>query len=569
MPTVYFIAQEQSVSVAEGATLLDAARLAGVTVDAPCDGTGTCGKCRVKIQAAQADNRQAWEESEHDFLSPAERDAGWVVACQTAVRGDLRVEVEQSDSHGLKILSEGQAIEVAIDPWVRKSLDSSGQTTAVEFAGEKRLTEPGDTVRHLYGLAIDIGTTTVVSALIDLHTGRELAVASGLNPQAHYAQDVLSRIKMASNPEGLQTLYGELIQELNRQIAEVTAQTKVSSEHIYEAVFSGNTTMLHLATGTNPASLGKYPYTPALRGGDHFRAAKELGLGLAISPYGLVYLAPVMSAYVGGDITSGVLATGLAEQSGVVLFVDVGTNGEIVLAVDGQLTATSTAAGPAFEGMNIACGMRANRGAVEMVALSDAGLEYKTIGAADPVGICGSGLLDVVAELAAHGGVDKNGRFQTNGANGSHGATGANGSNSWRDHWDAVGGKPVFRIAGPVYLSQKDVRQVQLAKAAIRSGIELLLKTNGLAAGDVNRVLIAGSFGFHLRAASLIHLGLLPAEFDGRVEFVGNTSKTGAQAFLLNQRLRSAMQEIVQQVKVVELANDPAFEKTFMKSLSF
>ena len=232
----------------------------------------------------------------------------------------------------------------------------------------------------------------------------------------------------------------------------------------------------------------------------------------------------------------------------------------MVLAANGRLTATSTAAGPAFEGMNIACGMRASRGAIEQVSLSGNDVEIKTIANAEPVGLCGSGLLDVVGELAAHGGVDKNGRFETNGSLPDR---------QWKDRFGSLDGKPVFRIADPVYLSQKDVRQVQLAKAAVRAGIELLLRSHGLVAAQVDRVLIAGSFGFHLRTASLIHLGLLPREFKDRVEFVGNTSKSGARAFLLNRRLRDELKQPVQRVHVLELANDPAFEKTFVKALSF
>jgi uncharacterized 2Fe-2S/4Fe-4S cluster protein (DUF4445 family) len=554
MPALHFMSQGVKVSVSAGTRLLDAARQAGIAIEAPCDGTGTCGKCRIKIHAK---DRRGWEESAHDLLTQFERDAGWALACQTTVHGDLQVEVEPPVTRELKILSDGQAVAVEIDSWVGKTFDEAAATTTVVFGGTPVFTEPGDTTHSLYGLAVDIGTTTLVVSLFDLRDGREMAVTSSLNPQTRYAQDVLSRIKLASKPEGLETLHGELITELNRQIAAAAAEAGISTGHIYEAVFSGNTTMMHLATRTDPASLGKYPYTPALRGGDHLRAHD---IGLAISSRGIVYLPPIMSAYVGGDITSGILATSLAEQPGVVLFVDIGTNGEMVLAVDGELKATSTAAGPAFEGMNIACGMRASRGAVEMVSLSDAGVEVKTIGDSEAVGLCGSGLLDVVGELAAHGGVDKKGRFQTNGATRSQ---------AWSNRWDAIDGKPVFRIAGPVYLSQKDVRQVQLAKAAIRSGIELLLQAHQLTASQVDRVLIAGSFGFHLRTASLIHLGLLSPEFGERVEFVGNTSKTGAQAFLLNRSRREFMREVVRQVNVVELANDPAFEKTFVQSLSF
>jgi len=554
MATIHFIPGDKTISVADGTNLLEVARNADVFIAAPCDGLGTCGKCRVKIPAAQ---RQNFKEAPHDWLTRAERAEGWVLACQSTVHGDLQVEPDQCADEELKILSEGQAVTVELDTWITKTFDAASAQTRVNGGGALLVTEPGDTTQALFGVAVDIGTTTLVVALIDLRDGREIAVASSLNPQARHAQDVLSRIKLGSQPEGLQLLQGELIAELNRLIGGAAADAKVAVHNVYEAVFSGNTTMLHLATGTNPASLGKYPYTPALQCGESVRAAD---IGLAIAPNGQVYLPPIMSAYVGADITSGILAAKLAELRGVTLFVDIGTNGEMVLAVNGQLTATSTAAGPAFEGMNIACGMRASRGAIEQVSLSGNYVEIKTIGNAPPVGLCGSGLLDVVGELAAHGGVDKNGRFQTNGSLPDR---------AWKNRFGLLDGKPVFRIAVPVYLSQKDVRQVQLAKAAVRAGIELMLRANQLTAAQVDRVLIAGSFGFHLRTASLIHLGLLPREFKDRVEFVGNTSKSGARAFLLNRRLRDELKQLAQRVRVLELANDPAFEKTFIQALSF
>ena len=554
MATIHFNHGDKVVSVAEGVTLLEAARIAGVFIDTPCDGAGTCGKCRVKIPAA---HRQYLREAPHDWLTQAERAEGWVLACQCVVHGDLQVESEQNTDDEMKILSKGQAVAVELNPWITKTFDAARAQTSVQAGGVALVSEPGDTTRALFGVAVDIGTTTLVVALVDLRDGRELSVASGLNPQARHAQDVLSRIKLGSQPEGLQLLQGELIAELNRLIGEAAAEAKAPVQHIYEAVFSGNTTMLHLATRTNPASLGKYPYTPARPCGESLRAAE---VGLAIAPDGQVYLPPIMSAYVGADITSGILAAKLAALRGVTLFVDIGTNGEMVLAVNGQLTATSTAAGPAFEGMNIACGMRASRGAIELVSLAGDRVEIKTIANAAPVGLCGSGLLDAVGELAAHGVVDKNGRFRVNGALPDR---------PWKDRVGVLDGKPVFHIADPVYLSQKDVRQVQLAKAAVRAGIELMLRANNLTAAHVDRVLIAGSFGFHLRTASLIHLGLLPREFEDRVEFVGNTSKTGARAFLLDRRLRDELKQLVRRVRVLELANDPAFEKTFVQALSF
>jgi uncharacterized 2Fe-2S/4Fe-4S cluster protein (DUF4445 family) len=554
MPEVFFHEQNVRLSVEIGSRLLDAARAANIQLETPCEGTGTCGKCRVRLAAAQ---HAQVEEADHDLLTQAERDEGWALACLTTVKGDVTVGISEAKPEGLRILSEGRTVDVVLQPWFTKNLAPDRSQTQVFAGGELVGSEPGDTTARLHGVAIDIGTTTLVVALNDLRTGHELAVASNLNPQARYGQDVLSRIKLGSTPEGLQTLHGELIQELNRLIDDTLAQTGLSRSSVYEAIFSGNTTMLHLGAGVNPASLGKYPYTPALQGGQHLTAEK---VGLALASGGLVYLPPIISAYVGADITAGILATRLPELRGTTLFIDIGTNGEMVLAVDGKLTATSTAAGPAFEGMNIACGMRAGRGAIEQVAFTQQGITTKTIADQPPVGLCGSGLLDAVGEMAAHQAIDKSGRFRANGAS---------VGTPWHDRWESLEGTTVFRLSGPVYLSQKDIRQVQLAKAAIRTGIDLMLRANQLAPAQVDRVLIAGSFGFHLRTASLIHLGLLPPEFADRVEFVGNTAKTGAQALLLSRTAREQLIATSAQVRSLELANDTAFQKAFVAALSF
>jgi uncharacterized 2Fe-2S/4Fe-4S cluster protein (DUF4445 family) len=272
MAAIRFIPDDKIVTVTDGTNLLEAARQAGAFIAAPCDGSGTCGKCRVKIPGEQ---RQNFKEAPHEWLTEAERAAGWALACQSTVHGDLQVEPDQCADDDLKILSEGQSVGVELDSWITKTFDASTAQTTVNAGGAFLATETGDTTRSLFGVAVDIGTTTLVVALIDLRDGRELSVASSLNPQARHAQDVLSRIKLGSQPGGLQLLQGELIAELNRLISEAAAESNVPVRHIYEAVLSGNTTMLHLATGTNPASLGKYPYTPALQCGRHVRAAES------------------------------------------------------------------------------------------------------------------------------------------------------------------------------------------------------------------------------------------------------------------------------------------------------
>jgi uncharacterized 2Fe-2S/4Fe-4S cluster protein (DUF4445 family) len=340
-------------------------------------------------------------------------------------------------------------------------------------------------------------------------------------------------------------------------IATLTNESKIDSKHIYEVIYSGNTTMIHLACNINPMSLGKYPYTPQMIGGNNIIAPM-----LNISPFGLIYLPPIISAYVGPDITSGVLASQLHKKKGTTLFIDIGTNGEMVIAKDGKLSATSTAAGPAFEGMNITFGMRAGKGAVELFGINNDGeIEIHTIGDVNPTGICGSGLLDIVGELVKVGIIGSNGKIVAP----EKGAY----SDKLKDKVVLYEGKLAFLVADEIYLTQKDIRQVQLAKGAVRAGVEALLLSQNTHSDDVDTVEIAGSFGYHLREKSLINIGLLPKEFSGRVKFVGNTSKTGGKAFLLNTGFRDEMRNLVDKIDCVELANRDDFDKIFVKALSF
>lgn len=556
MVHVYFVRQGCTVEVEEGTSLLRAAQLAKIVVESPCNGMGTCGKCRVRLPEADERSRVRMEESHHR-LSEQEIADGWVLACQTTVWGDVHVESESTAAKNktLKILDEGKSFSYALCPAYTKRFD--GTVTHVLYNGTELGAEEGDTTQQLYGLSIDIGTTTVVTALIDLRTGEELASVSALNPQSLQAQDVLTRIHYASQPEGLRQMYEAITEELNRMIAGAAEKAGVDPRRIYEAVYSGNTAMIHLATNVDPTSLGRFPYTPMIRGGNAIPAQM-----LHISPFGRVYLPPIISSYVGPDITSGVLASQLNRQKGTVLFIDIGTNGEMVIARNGSLSATSTAAGPAFEGMNITHGMRAAAGAVEYFkAEADGGITVRTIGGAPAVGICGSGLLDIVGELVHAGVIGSNGRFVP-----PERGTYADSLKACLTQYE---GKTAFAVADGVVLTQKDVRQVQLAKGAIRAGIEALLLNEHVSAQEVDRVEIAGSFGYHLREESLIHLGLLPESFTGKVAFVGNTSKSGGKAFLLNTQLREEMLGVVESIDSVELSNRDDFQKIFVDALKF
>ena len=557
MVEIKFYPDDKSIKVEEGTTILHAARLAGVMIESPCNSAETCGKCKVKLDRNSIKN--VISSGKH-LLSKEEQNDGFVLSCVARVIGNITVYVaNQEKNESLKILSHGQSFDFEIDPTIKKKYFEEERITRVYADGQIIGTEHNDTENENFGVVVDIGTTTMVASLINLNNGKEVSSTSALNPQAVHAQDVLSRIKFASEEAGLKTMYGDVIKEINKMISATSKKAGVSNENIYEVVFSGNTCMLHLATNVNPVSLGKYPYNPEICGGNNIEAKKH---DFDISPFGLIYLPPIISAYVGADITSGILAAKLYEKEGSTLFVDIGTNGEMVLSLDGELSAASTAAGPAFEGMNITNGMRASEGAIEFFNIEDDGnITIKTIGSEKAVGICGSGLLDIVGELVKHEIINKNGKFID--------FDKEDVNPLLKEKLVKLDGKTAFKITDNVYLSQKDVRQVQLAKGAVRAGIEFLLRSKDTKADKADRVLIAGSFGFHLRAKSLINIGLLPSEFEGKIDFVGNTSKSGGQIFLLNKSYRKKMESVVKDVDIIELANYKDFDKVFVQSLSF
>jgi len=554
MPLVFFSRHNKQILVPEGTLLLHAARQAGIFIESPCNKEGTCGKCKVLLH--RDDLAGVRHEKGFHSVTTEDQQAGYVLSCQVFINEDVRVEIPDTRQPLLKIIADGKCRMVKLDPVIKKKFDPESDTTTVT-AGEHILqTETGDTTATIYGLAIDIGTTTLVVSLIDLKTGEALRSNVALNPQALHAQDVLSRIKIGSTDEGLSLLHKELLQELNRMIGELAASVTINRSTIYEAVLSGNTTMLTLTAGTSPSSLGKYPYRVELNTAFSYASAD---LGLHIAEKGSIWFPPVASAYVGADITAGIMAADLSRLKGVTLFVDIGTNGEMVLAENGKITATSSAAGPAFEGMNISSGMRAVAGAIEKVSICNGAVASQTISGSRPLGLCGSGLIDAVAELTREEIIDRNGRFVK---------PGSELFTFWQSNLEVENGRTQFRLAENVTLTQQDIRQVQLAKAAIRAGIDMMLQTCSINPDDVNRVFIAGSFGAHLKVSSLITLGLLPEIFFDRVEFVGNTSQSGSAALLLNRELRSDAAKMVAGMVVLELSREAAFEKIFLKALA-
>lgn len=555
MSQVIFQPDNITIHVEPGTTILEAARRAGVKMESPCNGAGTCGKCKIYVEQINPMEAVLVKKGRG-----SDQGRAYVLACTACINSDAAItSCSGQQNKSLKILSQGESFKVEIRSFITKKFVRSSGHTEVYADDILIALEEGNQEDSNFGIVVDIGTTTLVASLINLNTGAELNTASAMNPQAIHAQDVLSRIKLASDAKGLEVLHSELIEEINRLLDELITNTLINKKSIYEIILSGNTCMLHLAAGINPHSLGKYPYIPAVTGGNHIKAS-DFGIGIAEK--GIAYLPPIISAYVGADITSGVLASQLYRQSGVVLFIDIGTNGEMVICRDGRLTAASTAAGPAFEGMNITYGMRAGKGAIERFNIEEnCRLKLQTIGGTEAVGICGSGLLDLVGELVTNGVIKKNGKFANPGDEKI--------KPELSERLIQLEGKPVFQVTEKVFLSQNDVRQVQLAKGAVRAGMEFLMDSVGVVAEEVERVLIAGSFGYHLRAKSLINIGLLPAQFDGKIEFIGNTSKSGGQAFLLNKEYRREMKKLAMNIEVIELANYKNFDRVFVGCLGF
>lgn len=552
MPYITFLPDNLSFDVPVGTTILEAARQAGVLIEAPCNGAGHCGKCAVLAPLSDLDKLDTQVAPE-----PVDSQTSSVLACHAALLGDIIITVPDNQEQGLVVMNTGISRSVVSAPYIDKRFDQSTGETSVWGGGRLLAVESGNRSAENYGIVFDIGTTTLVAALVDLTTGRELAASSALNPQSLHAQDVLSRIRLASTPEGLEQLQGDVISALNILVADVTSAAGIDPHQVYEAVFSGNSCMLHLAAGIDPSPLGRLPFTSSISGGNHLFAAD---IGLNLSPHGQVYLPKIISAFVGADISAGILAADLAGLTGVTLFIDIGTNGELALAVDGRLSASATAAGPAFEGMNITCGMRASIGAIERVAISSDGrLSITTIGDAEPTGICGSGLMDLVAELLKRSAIGPSGRFSRQ----------SNLAPALAQRLEGEGADRVFRLSERVTFSQKDVRQVQLAKGAIRAGIDLLLKGAGVAPSRLDRVLIAGSFGYHLSEESLLVLGLLPPQAAGKISFLGNTARCGGEMLLLNRHLRDELTGVVEDVRTVELAADPLFERVFVEAMAF
>ncbi len=601
-----FVPDGPSVRVPPGVTLFDAASWNGVAIDSTCGGHGTCKKCKVRI----ADGSVPASPLDARAFSADELRSGWRLACRALADRDLVIEVPPLSTRP-KAATVGVGRQVILRPAAQKRFLELTEPTladqrtdlervlaalddlelrvdlavlrglgAVLRTADFRVTavivddvlidvQPGDTTGRLYGIAFDLGTTTVVATLLDLTTGTPLAVASVLNRQQPYGADVITRISATMlDPSALASMSQLARETLAGLAAEVCAQADVDLADVTEVAVAGNATMTHLALGIDPEPIGVAPFIMAARQLPEVRAAD---LDLPVHPRARAFVFPAFGAYVGGDITAGLLAAGMNRDARIRLFIDIGTNCEIVLGNRDWLLGTAAPAGPAFEGAAIRCGMRAADGAIEVVSCTQEGLSLQVIGDCEPTGLCGSGLVDAVAGLIRVGLLDGSGRFVPAEAAASlvpglaPRLTMLGKERIFVLHWLGEPGD----AARSIYLSQRDVRELQFAKAAIATGWQVLLAEAGLQAGDVQQVLLAGSFGSYLSPASAIALGLVPRLPVLRIVSAGNVAGEGAKMALLSVRERAAALELLTEVRYVELSDRADFNDAFVDQLQF
>ena len=594
----------KSVRVPAGVTVFDAASWNGIAIDSTCGGHGTCKKCGVRVTdgsvpVGRLDLRALGDERVAN---------GWRLACLANATGDLRIEVPPLTTRP-KAATVGVGRQVILRPAIQKRYVElteptlTDQRTDIERvrdavddfelsvepavlatlgrdlrAADWKVTvvivddaligvEAGDTTDRAFGIAVDLGTTTVVATLMDVTTGTPVAVRSMLNKQQPFGADVISRISATMlDPEALARLQSLAHDTLAELAAEVCDEGAVDPRHVYEVTLAGNATMVQLILGIDPEPLGVAPFILASAS---YQGLLARDLGLSLHPAARAAVLPALGAYVGGDIIAGALAAGMDRDKRLRLFIDVGTNCEIVIGDGERLMATAAPAGPAFEAASIRNGMRAAPGAIETVAITDDAITIHVIGDVPPVGLCGSGLVDAVAELVRVGLIDASGRFlphdriaelrpdlaprfvDTDGERHFHLATA-----------DETGGDPVV-------LTQRDIRELQFAKAAISTGWRLLLEEFGAEEADVQQVLLAGSFGTYLSASSAIRIGLVPKLPVLRIVSAGNVAGEGAKMVLLSLPERHGATALLDEIHYVELSDRADFNDRFVDELSF
>lgn len=581
-------------SVEANISILNALEKLGIKLETPCGGAGWCGQCVVKAKGHLSEISSA----EKNLISEDKLKEGYRLACQTYIRGDVDIEIlPQTRIYAHRILTSGIKTEdYKISPMVKSYqlnlsppslLDQRSDIERIEntlgfeikiddiklikdipqilrennfnieaiLYNKMLLDVRGPKNKSLYGIAIDIGTTTVVAYLLDLRKG-EIDVASAMNPQAKRGADVISRIDYASKG-GLKELQSLIVNEINSLITQLCERQGIDPRDIYDITVVGNTTMMHLFLGVSPKYIAISPYTPVFTKSLLLRASD---VGININPGGMCYVFPNISGYVGADTVGVILSTGLYKGDGVKLAIDIGTNGEMVLKDGDRLLSCSTAAGPAFEGANITYGMRGARGAIDHVSIDDGEIIVHVIDDVEPIGICGSGLLDAVAVMLELGILDETGRI-------------IKPEGSMFEKFVREGNNgPEFILEAhnkEIPINQKDIRELQLAKGAIRAGIETLLEEAGKTYSDIETIYLAGAFGTYLNPESAVKIGLLPPISLSRIYSVGNAAGEGAKLALIDREFREIAEDIYKRVRYIELSSRKDFQDKFMNSLYF
>ncbi len=605
---VVFEPDGAEIRVPAGTLLSKAAAAVGRMVETPCGGMGTCGKCRVIVHGEVSPP----ESGELRLISEADRAAGVRLACRTKILGETYVTIpEESLSRVQRILKDSSlrdcnlasgiskfylqltppslADETAEFERLSRSLKQVGveptagidvirgisksfreadyEVTAVLHGHEIIGIEPGDTVKHSCGIAFDLGSTTVVGYLIDLNTGNELAVSAVMNPQAVYGDDLVSRISFATTHDnGLETLRSAAMDALNRITASLLKHAKVAPEHVYRVTLVGNTCMTHIIMGIDVSSLGQSPYVPSVCAGQVLSARE---FGLSINPGAKIHILPNVAGFVGSDLV-GVLLSNMWEYHGKTrLAVDIGTNGEMAVSHNGRLLVCSAAAGPAFEGAGISCGMRGAPGAIDSVVIDDV-VRFTVIDNRKPVGLCGSGLVDAVAQMLDAGIVDETGRLQcANDCPGLSDAVKERLIETEKGVEFVLANRRESGTGKPITLTAADIRHLQLAKGSIHAAIQTLLGIAGCSESDMCEVMLAGAFGNYISVESAIRIGLVPLVDRKIVSSIGNAAGAGARLALLSEQEMERVRDLAHKAEHIELAVSPEYQMNLMDKMMF
>ncbi len=594
----------KKVKMPVGATLLEAADKAGIYINSICGGVGYCGKCKVTV-----DSLEKIEVRQTTLLDEDDIEKGIVLACQSKILDDVTVIVPESlSAQTSQILTKEQSQKSGessdVDPLVvKKYLEMSPPTVHDHTADKERLflilreqikseeihaglgilqnlsellqssnyevtvtgawcadsfevidIEQGNTCDVSYAAAIDIGTTTIVAHLVNLTYGKTLDTEASYNDQINYGEDYISRIIYAEENNAFEKLQNIIVNDINKLIETIASRQNISVENISAIVCSGNTAMIHFLLKLDSKRIRREPYVPSANFIPPLKAGE---IGIKINKNGLLYCIPSVAAYVGGDIVAGVLATKIFTKEGISLFVDIGTNGEVVLGNKDWLVCASSSAGPAFEGSGVKHGMRAAAGAIEKFAINEDGsIEFKTIGGKPPVGICGSGLLDILAELFKQGIIDRTGRFShDNKFNVSDGNEGLQ-----------------YQIVPPgakqkeIVITQADIDNLIRSKAGVFAAIKVLMESIQTGTKDIDAIYLAGGFGNYLNIKQAVTIGMLPDVTMEKIHFVGNTSLAGAKEVLISRKARKQVEQIAGSMTYFDLMTHHKYMEEFMQA---